>query len=477
MPMGEPKKIILIYPPITKLERYCSKIGAAGGEQIPLGIFYVAAYLRSHAWEVQVIDAETEKLTAEQIVSRMRDFGARFIGMSSTTVAFQRAVELASVIKEETPDSMVLLGGPHITSNVNHAMSYEVFDYGVLREGEMTALELLDALVDGLPLDHIRGIAYRDPERKLVVTSSREYIGDLDSLPFPAYDLIPDITRYAPPPSNYKTTPVMNMITTRGCPHQCTFCDNNVFGRKYRERSAENIVMEIKLLFEKYGIREIAFVDDTFLISKQRIYRLFELLDAGHFHFNWTCASRINNVDYEFLKFIKSKGCWAIAFGIESGDEGILKTIKKDISLDRARDVIHWCRTLGIKTKGFFIIGHPTESIETINNTITLACELELDDVLVTFNTPIPGAPQYAEVDKYGILHQADWSQFNYWHPVFVPFGLTQEILFQKHHEFYRRFYLRPRIMWRYFLSFFGKGGFRRLLSILKASRYIIFKE
>jgi len=475
--MDERRKIVLIYPPVTKLERYSSKIGAAGGEQIPLGIFYVAAYLRNHGWNAQVIDAETEKLTAEQIVSRIRDFGARWIGISSTTVAFHRAIELATVIKKETPCSTVLLGGPHVTSNVNQAMSYEVFDYGILREGEITALELLDALIDGLPPDNIKGIAYRDSERKLVVTSNREYIADLDSLPFPAYDLIPDITSYAPPPSNYKTTPVINMITTRGCPHQCTFCDNNVFGRKYRERSAENIFMEIKFLQEKYGIREIAFVDDTLLISKQRIFKLFELLDAANLQFSWTCASRINNVDYEFLKFIKSKGCWAIAFGIESGDQGILKTIKKDISLDRARDVIHWCRTLGIKTKGFFIIGHPTESIETINKTIALACELELDDVLVTFNTPIPGSRQYAEVHKYGTLYKTDWSQFNYWHPVFVPFGLTQDILFQKHREFYRRFYLRPRMMWRYFLSFLSKGGFRRLLAILKASRYIIFKE
>lgn len=475
--MDERKKFILIYPTITKLERYSSKIGAAGGAQIPLGIFYLAAYLRNHGWDVQVIDGEAEKLAAEQIVSRIKDFGARFIGISSTTVAFHRAIELARIIKKESSGSTLLLGGPHITSNVNHAMSCEVFDYGVLREGEITALELLDALVNGTPLDNIKGIAYRDSERRLVVTSNREYIADLDSLPFPAYDLIPDITSYTPPPSNYKTSPVINMITTRGCPHQCTFCDNNVFGRKYRERSAENVFMEIKFLREKYGVREIAFVDDTLLISKQRIYKLFELLDAGNFKFSWTCASRVNNVDYEFLKFIKSKGCWAIAFGIESGDEGILKTIKKDISLDRARDVIHWCRTLGIKTKGFFIIGHPTESIETINKTIALACELELDDVLVTFNTPIPGSQQYAEVDKYGILYKTDWSQFNCWYPVFVPFGLTQEILFQKHREFYRRFYLRPRMIWRYFLSFFGKGGFHRLLSILKASRYIIFKE
>jgi radical SAM superfamily enzyme YgiQ (UPF0313 family) len=266
------------------------------------------------------------------------------------------------------------------------------------------------------------------------------------------------------------------MITSRGCPSMCTFCDNSIFGRKYRKRSAENIVSEIKHLRQMFGIKEFAFVDDTFLIDKKRIYTLFELLDQENISFYWTCMSRINNTDYDFLKFLKSKGCWHISFGIETGDEGILKLIKKNISLEKAQDVIRWCKQLKIKTKGFFIIGHPGETLETINKTIKFACKLPLDDIVATINTPIPGSEQYAEVSQYGSLDIADWSKYNYWRPVFVPNGLTQDVLLQKHREIYRKFYLRPRILLRYFLSFFGKGGLKRFWTLFKAS-FFMFKK
>jgi radical SAM superfamily enzyme YgiQ (UPF0313 family) len=305
------------------------------------------------------------------------------------------------------------------------------------------------------------------------VTPPREFIDDLDSLPFPAYDLIPDIQLYTPPPCNYQTLPVINMITSRGCPNQCSFCDHNIFGRKYRQRSAENIVGEIKQVRREYGIREIAFVDDTFLIDKKRIYRLFELLERERISFFWTCMSRINHTDYEFLKFLKSKGCWHISFGIESGDENILKAIKKNISLAQAEQVIAWCHELGIKTKGFFIMGHPGETLETMDKTIRLACRLKLDDIVATLNTPIPGSQQYAEADRYGSLDRTNWAEFNYWRPVFVPRGLTRELLLQKHREIYRKFYLRPRILWRYLGSFWGRGGGKRLWTVLRASLFM----
>ena len=289
--------------------------------------------------------------------------------------------------------------------------------------------------------------------------------------------MISDISLYTPPPSNYKTLTVINMITSRGCPNQCTFCDNNIFGREYRQRSAENIMEEIKFLRKKYGVREIAFVDDTFLINKKRIYKLFEILEKENIFFYWTCMSRINNTDFEFLKFLKSKGCWHISFGIESGDETILKLIKKNISLEKAKEVITWCNKLKIKTKGFFIIGHPTETIETIDKTIKLACSLKLDDIVTTINTPIPGSQQYAEAEQYGTIDKTNWAEFNYWRPVFVPNGLTKEILLRKHKEIYRRFYLRPRILFRYFMSFFGKGGLKRFTHVFKASSFIFRKE
>jgi radical SAM superfamily enzyme YgiQ (UPF0313 family) len=468
------KKGYLLYPPISKQERYSSGVGSVGGEQIPLGIYYLAAYLRTRGYVVQVRDAEAEKLTSEDIVRQLDSFRPDFIGISSTTVAFHRALETAVSIKQHFPGTVIILGGPHVTSNADHAMLYPEFDFGVLGEGEITLTELLEAIFSGVKaFSTIPGIAYRDQGR-LIRTAPRAYIQNLDDLPMPACDLIPNLALYAPPPSNYKTLPVLNVITSRGCPNLCTFCDKNIFGVKYRERSAQNIFEEIQHLHKAYGMREIAFVDDTFLINHKRIYELFNRVKEAGLFFHWTCMARINNVDYDFLKFLKSHGCWNIAFGIESADEDILKLIKKNIRIDKVREVIRWCAKLKIQTKGFFILGHPTETVETMDRTIRLACELPLDAVVVTINTPIPGSVQYAQAEQYGTLDKRDWSRYNYWNPVFVPFGLTKEILLKKQKEFYLRFYLRPRIAFQFIRSFFGKGGMKRFKTIMKLIEYVI---
>lgn len=460
-------RVFIVYPPLSKMERYSSKLGSVGGEQLPLGIYYLAAYLRKSGYEVRVCDAEAEKLTVDDILELVREFCPSVVGISSTTVAFHRALELSRAVKSAFDGVYTVLGGPHVTSNSDHALSFPAFDYGVIGEGEITFLELLNALSDASPVESIHGIAYRDDTGQVIRTPLREYISNLDVLPFPAYDLVKDIGMYAPPPSNYKTLPVMNIITSRGCPNDCTFCDRNIFGRKYRERSAHNVLEEIKYLHDNHGVKELAFVDDTFLINKDRVRELFDSIRQAGLFFPWTCMARINNVTYDFLKYLKDNGCWNIAFGIESADEGVLKVIKKNILPERVKTVIDWCYDLGIETKGFFIVGHPTETLETIDKTIEFATSLKLSAVVVTINTPIPGSPQYAEVHRYGSLDTTDWARFNYWRPVFVPFGLSQEILLKKQEEFYLRFYLRPRIIWKYFCSFFGKGGGRRLSSIL----------
>jgi radical SAM superfamily enzyme YgiQ (UPF0313 family) len=472
MPGGQ-KRIYLLYPPISKMERYSSEVGSVGGDQIPLGIFYLAAYMREHGYAVSVTDAEALRMSEEQIEEQIRELSPDVVGISATTVAFHRALGVARTLKARFPDTPIVLGGPHVSSNAAHALSFECFDYGVVGEGERTLLELCEALFGGGDAREVPGVAYRGADGRPVTSAKREFIRDLDLLPFPAYDAIPDLALYTPPPSNYRTLPVINVITSRGCPNACTFCDRNVFGRRYRERSAENVVAEIRHLWEEYRVREIAFVDDTFLVNKRRVYRLFELLDAAGLRFPWTCMARVSNVDFELLRFLKRHGCWNIAFGIESADEAILRVIKKNISLERARQVVDWCHQLGIKTKGFFIVGHPLETVATIDKTIAFACSLKLDAVVVTINTPIPGSQQYREAREYGRLDTADWSKFNYWRPVFVPNGLTEELLLAKQKEFYLRFYLRPRIMLSYVSSFFGRGGLRRFKSIFKLAGYL----
>lgn len=356
-------------------------------------------------------------------------------------------------------------------------MSFKEFDYGVLREGELTIVELLEYLKKKKNLKEVNGLAYRGKSGKLVINQPREYIKNLDELPFPAYDLIKDINLYAPPPSNYKALPVVNVITSRGCPNLCTFCDRNVFGNRYRELSAKKVFEELKYLYSKYHFREIAFVDDTFMINRKRIYELFDMLENEGIKFHWTCMSRVNIVDYDFLKYIKEKGCWHVSFGVESGDEDILKIIKKNITLEQVKNAANWCHKLGIKTKGFFIIGHPGDTKETIERTIRFATKVKLDDIVTTINTPIPGSPQYLFVKEYGDFDETDWSQFNYWRPVFVPNGLTKEYLLNKQQEMYRKFYIRPRILVRYAKGFIGSGGIKRLLTIAKASKYLFVQN
>lgn len=466
-------RVLLIYPPISKQERYSSAIGNAGGDQIPLGVFYLAAYLRAHGHEVMVVDGEARGLDCGQIAAIAEAFGPGLVGISSTTVAFHRALEVSEAIRQCRPDTPIVLGGPHVSSNASHAMSFSVFDYGILGEGEAALEELARVLeTAGSPGD-IPGLAWRDGEQ-LSINPPRKLQESLDLLPFPAYDLIPDLSVYRPPPCNYQKAPVVNVITSRGCPNQCTFCDRSVFGQRVRQRSAGNIAEEIALLVSTYGVREIAFVDDTFTIRPQRIRELFAILEEERISFPWTCMSRVDTVDEDLLRFMRDHGCWHISFGIESGNEAILQQIKKRISLPQARQVIGWCVKLGIRTKGFFIVGHPGETEETIEQTIRCALDLPLDDIVATLNTPIPGSPQYAEIEAWGTLDATDWSQFNYWRPVFVPKGLSHEMLLARHREFYRRFYFRPRILWRYFLSLFSPTGLQRLSSLVRSLPFVL---
>ena len=448
------------------LERYSSAIGNAGGKQIPLGIFYLASYLREHGHEVRVVEGEGERLSIEKIAADALEYKPELIGISSSTVAFHRALEMAREVKAQMPDVQTVLGGTHISATVEDAMRHTEFDFGVLGEGEVTLNALVDTLQNHGDFASVEGLVYRE-NGSLKVNPPRPLIPDLDSLPFPAHDLITDFSLYNPPTCNYKKIPVANIITSRGCPNACTFCDRSVFGNKLRQRSAANIAEEIEILYRRYGVREIAFGDDTFTFKPKRIFELFEILDRKGIHFPWTCQSRVDTVDFETLKFMRDKGCWHISFGIESGSEEILKKIKKKISLEKAREVIGWCRKLGILTKGFFIIGHPGETPETIEKSIRVALDIPMSDAVIQLNTPFPGTEQYRDAQKFGSIEETDWAKYNTWCPVFVPEGLSQKLLLKKQREFYRRFYIRPRIMWRYFLSFLSLSGLRRFSALI----------
>jgi radical SAM superfamily enzyme YgiQ (UPF0313 family) len=263
-------RVVLINPPITPFERYGSNIGKAGGRQVPLGICYIAAVLRLGKIEVKIIDAEAENLDYKEIINRIKTFKADVVGITSTTVAFHRTLELTKKIKEYDKDLPVVLGGSHITALPDYSMSFDCFDYGVVGEGEITFYQLLQAINKGSDFEKVDGILFRKGG-EIIKTKPREYIKDLDMLPFPARDMLADINLYPPPPMNYRHKPVLNLITSRGCPNRCIFCDRNVFGQRYREHSAEYVIKEIEHLVNEFGAKELAFVDDTFTINRKRV--------------------------------------------------------------------------------------------------------------------------------------------------------------------------------------------------------------
>jgi anaerobic magnesium-protoporphyrin IX monomethyl ester cyclase len=470
-------KVLLVYPPISKMERYGSELGVFGGKQIPLGLFCLAAYLRQQGYPVHALDAEARELTYEDILAELQAGGYNVLAISSTTVAFHRARELADAVKTARPDTTVIIGGPHVSSQPEHPLQFPAFDFAIRNEGEETLDELLRVLAEGGDPGRVPGLVYRRGGQ-IVVNPPRPYIADLDALPFPAYDLIPDLRLYSPPPFNYQQLPVANIITSRGCPNACTFCENTTFGRRLRIRSASSIVGEIELLMRQFGAREISFVDDTFTVKRSRIYEIFDLARQRGLQFPWSCMSRINTVDEDLLRYMRDQGCWYISFGVESADEDILRVIHKNIKPRDVERVIQICHRLGIVTKGFFMIGNPRETVATIDKTIAFAKRIPLRHVVVTINTPMPGTEQYRHAREYGTLDETDWKQFNYWKPVFVPYGLTPEILLAKQQQFIRQFYLRPRLLLRqlqFLLS--SPSNLKQLLRIVSGSVQYLWRK
>lgn len=441
--------IALINPFITSVERYGKEIGDIGGHQMPLGIYYLAAVLLRDGEEPEVMDAEAMKLVHEDLVKKLRQAPPALIGITSTTVAFRNARSLAELLRRELPGVPIVIGGPHMTALPEPTMRTGAFDYGIVREGEEAFSELVRLLLHGH--GSAADIANLWQATNAVVTppSRVAYISDIDTIPFPARQLCGDIAMYRPPVGAFRREPVMSLITSRGCPYQCTFCDNNTFGRKTRFFSAEYVVREIEEVFVRYGAREIAFLDDTFVLDKKRLHRIFELLEKKNIEVPWTCMTRANNLDFETLKFMADKGCWQLRVGVESGNQNVLDFIKKGITLEQVRNVAAWCEELKIQTTGFFMIGHHIDTPETIQQTIEFALSLPFTDVTATINTPMPGTESYETARLYGTYDESDWTSLNYWTPVFVPKGLTRELMLEKQSELYRRFYMRPGVLLR----------------------------
>lgn len=440
------RNILFTTPPLSLEKRYGSLAG--GGSSSPsLGILMLAAVARQKGFNCTVIDASALNLSEQELLHRITTFTPDIIGISSTTLAIGNANALATAVKRQFPSIITVVGGPHATAlPVETLERFSSLDIAVVGEGEDTIAELLAAFQNGTPLASVSGIVYRDGD-KIHTTGRRPLISNLDLLPSPAWDLLEGFPqKYLPAPFKVRTLPAATLVTSRGCPNNCIFCDRSVFGTSCHAFSAENIVKQMADLHQRYGIREFSFEDDTFITFKNRLTSICERLISLKLDVTWTCLGRTNHITTEHLALMRRAGCWQISFGIESGSQEILDIVNKGITLDQVRHAVRLCRAAGIKTKGFFIMGHPGETAETLRKSRDFALELPLNDISVSLMTPFPGSELYDRAAEFGTF-DANWENMNLLNAVFVPHGLTREDLENAQKVLIRRFYLRPRIL------------------------------
>jgi radical SAM superfamily enzyme YgiQ (UPF0313 family) len=292
-------------------------------------------------------------------------------------------------------------------------LSENCFDIAVIGEGEITAAILAEHFIDGkYSLEEIKGIAYKK-DGLIYINERRPLVEDIDMLPSPAWHLLP-VEKYAVPATGGdKDEPVFSVISSRGCPNQCIFCDSHtIFGRNFRARSAENIFAELIYLNKKFGARQFDFADDTITVNRKRIFELCRLLESARCGFKWMCNARVNTVDAEMLSAMKNAGCVRVEFGIESGDPAVLKNIKKNVTIEQIKNAHKLAKQAGLSTGSFVMVGNIGEDFTSINKTRRLLEEIDTDDIYIAIATPFPGTELYQMARKNGWLYVTDWSRY-----------------------------------------------------------------
>lgn len=469
-----PSRVIFINPPVDK-SRYAWEFGL--GSRLPtIGLCSLAAYTRQCGFKTAVLDAYNLSLSLETTLKRILEFSPSHVGITATTSYIIFAAHLARLIKETKPEIVTIIGGAHISAMPLETMQrFPDFDIGVVGEGEETVVELLDFPQPLQGLGDIKGIIYRGQDGSLNKTQIRPYLEELDTLPHPAWDFLTGFPGYYKPTfTNYKKLPVASLVTSRGCPYQCTFCDRSVFGNHYRSFSAEYIIRQIKELKYRYGIREICFYDDVFTVDNPRLTTICEYFIKNRLELTWSCLGRVDSVDSTSLKLMKRAGCWLISYGIESATQEILNLYQKKIDGSQIERAIRITNEHGIRTRGFFMLGNPLETKNTLAQMKNLLRRIPLDDIHISFFTPIPGSESYRSADKYGKFSQ-DWMFMDIYSPNFIPNGLSGNLLLKYRSNLYRSFYIRAKRLVRYliillnpkrFFEIFRKGlFFLRLIS------------
>jgi len=446
--MEKKKDILLINPPSTFGAYEGTKVSAAVQVYPLLSFMCLGAALKRAGFEVGVVDLGIEAEPYEVLEKTIAETKPSFVGITSPTPLFFEVAEISRRAKEKLGDKVkVIYGGPHATALPEESLEKSTMDVIVIGEGEETIVEICQ----GKSLKDIRGICYKE-ENRIICNPPRPLIGNLDSLPFPALDLY-DLKRYKSSKLVSGKSPVSSIETSRGCPRNCSFCNKNISGRVFRTKSPERVIEEFKY-FLNLGIKGFRVIDDQFAANIDRAKRICEMILKENLHFSWILASGIRvdgDYDLEFFKLLKKTGCRDVGIGFESGDQKSLDSIDKGITLEQSMNCMKLIKKAGLETVGFFMLGLPTDTEESLKKTIKFAIKLSPDLAKATITIPFPGTRLFEQYEKEGRIKTRDWSKYNihkvadvYEHP-----NLSQETLKKYYDLFYWRFYFAPKFLFR----------------------------
>ncbi|MBF0118011.1 MAG: B12-binding domain-containing radical SAM protein [Desulfobacterales bacterium] len=392
-------KIILINSPIRlKANPSC----------IPYGLATIASTLREYGFDVEIYDINALRPSKNEIITTLSKKKWDIIGISGLITTYQFQKWLITEIKNIKPDGIIISGGGLATSNSTFLFNKTDVDITVHGEGEDTMLNLCQTLQSGKNLNEIDGISFRQ-NANVIVNPKRKNIKNLDSIPFPAWDLLP-MEIYLKNPiwgtnavnsssfkEGIKVTRSMNIISSRGCPFACNFCYHLFGNSDYRFRSAKNVIEEIEVLVDQYRVDFIGFVDDNMMASEKRLLEFCDLMEKKKFPITWGCHGRVTSAKQEILNRMAEVGCVWIGYGIESGSQKILDAMNKRVTVSQAKEAIINTRKASIYANTTFIFGYPSESLETIQETINFKREMNINCPSF-FATPYPCTPLYEQM-------------------------------------------------------------------------------
>jgi anaerobic magnesium-protoporphyrin IX monomethyl ester cyclase len=435
---------------------------------IHMGLGYLAGSLRAGGHAVEIYDAGIEKTPLREV---MGSGNYDVVGVSAPTPLIYEAWDVAAEAKRL--GAVTILGGPHLTLMPQESMARPQVDLIAVGEAEDTIIEVMNALnrdpgkakEDGGPRlfsdpswKDIRGLWWRNAGGEITCNPMRPLRQDIDNIPFPAFDLfkVEQYTNLQPMTDGLMKHPrTYTIITSRGCPYACTFCSKPITGNTWRPRSVDSVIKEWKWLVEDLHASEIGVTDDIWNKDVPRAKELCRaLIREGLNKVPWVTihGMKVNHCDLELFQLMKQAGCKRVGFGVESGDDRVLKhVIKKSQTKDMVRQAFKWCKQAKIQTMGFFILGMPTETEQTMENTIKFAIELDPDLANFLIAAPYPGTKLWDMVTSEGNIFSHDWHDFAIQESKahFEMGDLTAELVERKWHEAYRRFYMRPARVWK----------------------------